>query len=46
MEWIGFSRKRNGMEWNLKILFRCYKIKELNGMECKLHFLEVTLEGM
>ena len=35
-----------GMEWNLKILFRCYKIKELNGMECKLHFLEVTLEGM
>ena len=28
MEW-------NGMEWNLKILFGCYKIKEWNGMECK-----------
>ena len=22
-----------GMEWNLKILFGCYKIKELNGIE-------------
>ena len=28
IEWNGFSRKMNGMEWNLKILFECYKIKE------------------
>ena len=28
MEWNGFSRERNGMKWNLKILFGCYKIKE------------------
>ena len=33
MEWNEFSRKRNGMEWNLKILFGCYKIKEWKGME-------------
>ena len=31
MEWNGFSRERNGMEWNLKILFGSYKIKEWNG---------------
>ena len=35
-----------GMEWNLKILFEYYKIKEWNGMESKYHRLEVTLEGM
>ena len=23
------------MEWNLKILSGCYKIKEWKGMECK-----------
>ena len=33
MEWNGFSRERNGMEWNLKILFGCYKINEWKGME-------------
>ena len=33
MEWNGFSRERNRMEWNLKIVFGCYKIKEWNGME-------------
>ena len=33
MEWNEFSRERNGMEWNLKILFGCYKIKEWKGME-------------
>ena len=36
MEWNGFSRERNRMEWNLKILFECYKIKEWNGMEWKV----------
>ena len=46
IEWNGFSRERNGMEWNLKILFGCYKIKEWNGMESKQHRLKVTLEGM
>ena len=35
MEWNGFSRERNGMELNLKILFECYKIKEWKGMKCK-----------
>ena len=35
MEWNGFSREMNGMEWNLKILFGCYKIKEWKGIECK-----------
>ena len=35
MEWNGFSRERNGMEWNLKILFGSYKKKEWNGMESK-----------
>ena len=34
-EWNGFSREMNGMEWNLKILFGCYKINEWNGMENK-----------
>ena len=24
-----------GMEWYLKILFGCYKIKEWKGMKCK-----------
>ena len=31
MKLNGFSREKNGMEWNLKILFECYKIKEWNG---------------
>ena len=35
IEWNGFSRERNGMECDLKILFGCYKIKEWNGMESK-----------
>ena len=35
MEWNGFSREMNGMEWNLKILFGCYKIKEWKGIKCK-----------
>ena len=35
MEWNGFSRERNGMELNLKILFGCYKIKEWKRMKCK-----------
>ena len=39
-KWNGFSRERkgmewNGMEWNLKILFGCYKIKEWKRMESK-----------
>ena len=35
IEWNGFSKERNGMECDLKILFGCYKIKEWNGMESK-----------
>ena len=35
IEWNGFSRERNGMECDLKILFGCYKINEWNGMESK-----------
>ena len=37
MEWNGFSRERNGMEWNLKILFGCYKINEWKGIEWKVN---------
>ena len=35
MEWNGMDLVGKGMEWNLKILFECYKIKEWNGMESK-----------
>ena len=33
MDLVGKGIEWNGMEWNLKILFECYKIKEWNGME-------------
>ena len=51
MEWngmdlVGKGIEQNGMEWNLKILFGCYKIKVWNGMESKQHRLEVILKGM
>ena len=35
MDLVGKGMKWNGMEWNLKILFECYKIKEWNEMEYK-----------
>ena len=33
--WMEWKVKRNGMEWNLKIVFGCYKIKEWKGKESK-----------
>ena len=35
MDWNKMDLVEKGMEWNLKIFFGCYKIKEWKEMECK-----------
>ena len=46
MEWNAMDLVGKGMEWSLKILFGCYKIKEWNEMQVTSFGSDIERNGM